>query len=127
MNEVVLDASAMLAFFNQEDGGNVVAQHLDQSVMSAVNLSEVIAKLIDQKIPELLIREFVTQLTVKIIPVNQEQAVLAGLLRLPTKTFGLSLGDRCCIALGLPLNYPVLSAARAWQLLELEIAVRLIR
>jgi endonuclease YncB( thermonuclease family) len=84
MDEVVLDASAMLALFNQEEGCDVVDQCLDQGVMSTVNLSEVIAKLVDKNVPESLIREFVSQLKVRIIPVDQEQAMIAGLLRLQT-------------------------------------------
>jgi PIN domain nuclease of toxin-antitoxin system len=127
MNKVVLDASAMLALFNQEEGHEIVSQSLDQAVMSTVNLSEVIAKLVDKNIPDYLIKEFISQLTVEIIPADPEQAVIAGLLRLQTKSFGLSLGDRFCIALGLQLNFPVMTADRAWERTNLGIEVRLIR
>jgi PIN domain nuclease of toxin-antitoxin system len=127
MNNLVLDASAMLALFNQEEGHEVVSQYLDQAVMSTVNFSEVIAKLVDKNIPETLIQEFISQLTVRIIPADPQQAVIAGLLRLQTKTFGLSLGDRFCIALGVQLNSPVMTADRAWERINLGIEVRLIR
>lgn len=127
MNEIVLDASAMLAFLNQENGHDVVSQCLEAAVMSAVNLSEVIAKLADKNISESLIQEFVTQLPVKIIPVDTEQAVIAGLLRLPTKGLGLSLGDRFCLALGKQRSSAVITADRAWERLQLGIEIRLIR
>jgi PIN domain nuclease of toxin-antitoxin system len=127
MNEVVLDSSAILAFLNQEPGGEIVAQCIDQALMSTVNLSEVIAKLVERGISESVIQEFVAQLRVRIVPVDQEQAVTAGLLRLQTKAVGLSLGDRICLALGLQRNCPVLTTDRAWSQVELEIEVRLIR
>jgi PIN domain nuclease of toxin-antitoxin system len=127
MNEVILDASAMLAFLNQEPGSEVIAQCLDTAVMSTVNLSEVIAKLTEKEIPESVIREFVSQLQVKIISVDKEQAVMAGLLILQTKAMGLSLGDRLCLALGLQLNCPVMTTDKAWRQVELGIEVRLIR
>jgi PIN domain nuclease of toxin-antitoxin system len=127
MNKFVLDSSAMLAFINEEPGAEVVAQSLNQAIMSAINLSEVVTKLADREVPESVIQKFVAQLRVKIIPVDQEQAVTAGLLRLQTKSVGLSLGDRICLALALQQNCPVLTSDRAWEQVELGIEVCLIR
>ena len=47
MTEVVLDASAVIALINKEPGADVVDAVLDEAVISAVNLSEVIAVLTD--------------------------------------------------------------------------------
>jgi len=47
MSRYVLDASAILALLNQEPGYDRVAQVLDNSSVSAVNLSEVISKLLE--------------------------------------------------------------------------------
>jgi hypothetical protein len=44
---IVLDASAVIALINEEPGADVVDAALDDAVISAVNLSEVIAVLID--------------------------------------------------------------------------------
>jgi PIN domain nuclease of toxin-antitoxin system len=52
VNKVVLDASALLALVNQEAGQEVVAELLPRSVVSAVNVSELVAKLTEQGIPE---------------------------------------------------------------------------
>ena len=127
MSEVVLDASALLAFLNQEKGSEIITQYLDRSAMSSINLSEVIAKLVERNIPEDVIRELFSQLKIDIIPVDQEQAVTAGFLRSQTRSAGLSLGDRICLALGLQLNLPVLTTDRAWEKVSLSIEVRLIR
>lgn len=127
MSEVVLDASALLAFLNQEKGSEIIAQYLDRSAMSSINLSEVIAKLVERNIPEDVIRELFSQLKIDIISVDQEQAVIAGFLRSQTRSAGLSLGDRICLALGLQLNLPVLTTDRAWEKVSLSIEIRIIR
>jgi PIN domain nuclease of toxin-antitoxin system len=127
MSEVVLDASALLAFLNEEPGSEVVASYLDRAAMSAVNLSEVVAKLTERDTPEALIQEFVEQLQVSIVAVDQSQAVAAGLLRPQTRAFGLSLGDRACLALGLHLNQPVITTDRQWQNLDLALEIQVIR
>ena len=128
MSEVVLDASAVLAFLNQETGAEAVAELLDKAAISTVNLSEVVAKLSEKGISEELVREFVEQLNVPVVSVDKEQAIIAGLLRIETKALGLSLGDRMCLALGLRLNHPVITTDRQWANLELEgLEIRVVR
>ena len=48
MSSWVLDASALLAMLNSEPGSERGTVALADSVMSSVNLSEVVAKLVDQ-------------------------------------------------------------------------------
>jgi PIN domain nuclease of toxin-antitoxin system len=120
VSEFVLDASAVLAFLNQETGAETIAPYLAKAAMSAVNLSEVIAKLAERGIPEELIREFIEQLNMKVVSVDKEQAIVAGLLRPETKALGLSLGDRMCLTLGLQLQQPVITTDRQWDKLRIE-------
>lgn len=47
INKVVVDASAVLALLNQEDGSEEISQLIGNAVISSVNLSEVVAKLAD--------------------------------------------------------------------------------
>ena len=42
MNKVILDASAFLALINNEDGKDIVEPLLPYSIMSSVNISEVV-------------------------------------------------------------------------------------
>ena len=48
-------------------------------------------------------------------------------LRTLTRVQGLSLGDRSCLALGLRLGRPVLTADRGWLAVDVGVSVRLIR
>ena len=47
MSKFVVDASAILALLNQENGSENIAQLIDDAIINSVNLSEVIAKLAD--------------------------------------------------------------------------------
>lgn len=57
MSSFVLDASALLALVNQEPGQEIVAEVVATSAVSAVNLSELVAKLTDYGMPEADIQE----------------------------------------------------------------------
>ncbi|HZU68866.1 MAG TPA: hypothetical protein VFA09_16440, partial [Ktedonobacteraceae bacterium] len=55
---------------------------------------------------------------------SYELAYIAGLLRTLTKHAGLSLGDRCCLALAQSRNLSVFTTDRQWANLSLDIQVR---
>ena len=127
MSKYVLDASAMLALLNQEPGMEQVAAVLGESCMGTVNYCEVLGKLIDAGLPEEDARESVELLNVEVIPFDTDMARLAAVLRPTTKTLGLSLGDRSCLALALSRRNVVLTAERAWAKLKIGVKVELIR
>jgi PIN domain nuclease of toxin-antitoxin system len=127
VNEVVLDASALLAFLNQETGKEVVAELLPGAAVSAVNLSEVVAKLLEATMPVDAVRSALGDLGLDVRPFDAEMAYAAGALRTTTRKLGLSLGDRACLALGQLLARPVLTTDRAWEGLDLGVTVRTIR
>ena len=128
MRTAVLDASALLAFFSNEPGSEQVAQLImDGVIMSTVNLSEVIAKLSEANVPEQVIHKSLDLLGIEIIAFDVNHAYKAGLLRLATKTFGLSFGDRACLALAQHFTLPAVTADKTWVKLTLGITVQLIR
>ncbi len=127
MSEVVLDASAVLALLNQETGSAEISQFIGNAAISAVNLSEVIAKLAEAGIPAEDIRQILENLNLEVIPFNEEQAFKAGMMRPATKSIGLSFGDRACLALGIFLNQPVLTTDRLWGSLSVGIEIRVVR
>lgn len=127
MSEWVLDASAVLALIFEEHGAETIKPRLSQSILSSVNLVEVISKLVDSELAPRREREFMRGLNCEIAPVDETLALRAGLMRRETRTFGLTLGDRVCLALAEREGLPVLTADRAWAALPLAIDVRLIR
>jgi ribonuclease VapC len=123
----VLDASAILALSNQEPGADEVERAIgDGAAVSAVNLSEAVAKLSADR-ADAMVREFLDVFQLQVVPFDAEAAYQTGFLRNATKHMGLSLGDRACLVLARQLSVPVLTTDRAWQRLQLDITVRLIR
>ena len=110
MARVVLDASAILALLNGEPGSRIVEENLPEAAVSAVNLSEVIAKLSERGMPEAAIRVALEGLGLDVHPFDGASAFSAGTLRPATRGLGLSMGDRACLTLGLSLSAPVLTA-----------------
>ena len=125
----VLDASALLAAFFDEPGAEVVAERMNGALMSAVNLSEVVAKLIDRGASPDQIAEIMAQLDIDVVPHDERQATTAGLLRRETRSSGLSLGDRACLALAIERRAVALTGDRAWLALAepLQVEVMAIR
>jgi PIN domain nuclease of toxin-antitoxin system len=115
LNDPVLDASAVLALLNKEPGHEQVMAALPAAVIGTVNLTEVIAKLCERGVPPEAALEAVECLGVEIVPHSLEHALRAGELRPITKAFGLSLGDRACLALGRERSAPVITAERHWD------------
>jgi PIN domain nuclease of toxin-antitoxin system len=127
VNDVVLDASALLAVLRVEPGVERVEQRLENASIGAVNLSEVVAKLIEDGVPEAEIRLAVGRLELDVHPFDAEHAYIAGVLRKASRAFGLSLGDRACLALAQSLGAPALTADHSWSRLGLDIDIEVIR
>jgi ribonuclease VapC len=123
----VIDASALLAVINQETGADAVIPFLRQSLVSAVNLSEVYTKLFDKGIDADLADAQVKRLELNIEPFGESLAFQAAGLRLSTRHLGLSFGDRVCLAQAQLSNLPVLTADKEWAKLDIGIEIRLIR
>src|ERR1700691_2605267 len=115
MNRIVLDASAILAVINAEPGADKLTPDLlARGVGSAVNLAEVQTKLVSRGWTSQEAWEDATSPVREIVPFDEEQAKMAGDLAGQTRPFGLSLGDRACLALGIALKAPVYTADRTW-------------
>jgi ribonuclease VapC len=127
VNRVVLDASALLALLLHERGADAVAPHLPRAVLSTVNYSETLTKLIDRGKPLGESVAGLARLRLEVVPFDAEQAATAASLRPVTKALGLSLGDRACLALGLIRQSPVLTADREWVALDIGVRVECVR
>jgi ribonuclease VapC len=127
MAEYVLDASAVLADLHGEPGGDVVRAAMRGSVMSAVNLAEVITKLIDHGLTAEQASSLSDQISSEVLDADRRRAGSAGALHAETRRTGVSLGDRFCLALARELSLPALTADRRWKDLGLGVEIQLIR
>ena len=127
MTTHVADASAILAMLDREPGHQRVEAALAETVMSTVNLAEIVTSLINKGIPAADARSTTESLEIETVPLDRELALAAGVLREGTRSHGLSLGDRACLALGRHLALPVLTADRTWADLDVGIEIQLIR
>ncbi|MHB8618978.1 MAG: PIN domain-containing protein [Chloroflexota bacterium] len=123
----VLDASALLATVHQEPGAEVVKQHLEDAVISAVNWAEVVQKALAWGVDVQRMRAYIDSLRVLIVPFDADAADAAAGLWIETRRAGLSLADRCCLALARRLRIPALTADRAWAQLAINVDIRVIR
>lgn len=115
MSNVVLDASALLAMFNSEPGKEMVEEVLSDTIISAVNASEVIAELQKLDITADEARKMIETVVQEVVAFDLEQATNTAALKAEAQQFGLSLGDRACIALGQLKNCPVYTADKIWS------------
>lgn len=127
MSDAVLDASALIAMLRQEPGGDMVAAVLENAVISSVNLTEVITRMIDKGFTPEQAREITVASNINTIAFDEELAVIAGMMRISTRSRGLSLGDRACLALAHRMSVPALTADRNWLAVDVGVNVRLIR
>ena len=127
MSDAVLDASALLAVLNGEPGGEHVVPVLFEASVSTVNLAEVVTKMIQAGAVESQIRQRISGVGLTVVPFDQNLAYQTGLLTPQTRRYGLSLGDRACLALGKQTSLPVYTAERIWARVDVGVTVVLIR
>jgi ribonuclease VapC len=126
-NEFVLDASAVLALLKREPGAERVRAVLDRAILGAVNAAEVQSKLVDLGLSRHAAEARIRFLGCRIPAFSEEQAIEAGSLIAHTRSLGLSLGDRACLALAIDRKATVYTTDRAWKNLSLGIEIEVIR
>lgn len=145
MPACVVDASAVLALLDEEEGTDAAADVLEDAAISAVNLAEVVAHLIRGGLPpeELdgVLAPFpfaVHPFPFAVHPFAEADARAAGLMRavtepvrraLPPPRRTLSHGDQACLAPAARLALPAVTADRDRALYAeaAEVEVRTIR
>lgn len=128
MSRIVLDASALLAVLNGESGAErLTPQLLNAATVSTVNLAEAQGKLVREGANPDEAWENILSPIREAAEFTAEQAKIAGSLIAQTRTLGLSLGDRACLALGIALNAPIFTTDRSWKNLKLGVRIHVVR
>ncbi len=115
----VLDSSAVLAVLHQEKGAEKALTFFPDAVVSSVNLAEILTKSIERGHSKDSAIETFNLLQIKVIDFDFEQAAIAAELRPLSKHLGLSLGDRCCLALAMLHNATAVTADKDWAKLTI--------
>lgn len=127
MTKIVLDSSAVLALLLGEPGSDRVDAIRHQAVMSTVNICEVLTRLVDIGYAMKRAEAAFADLDIAQSPFDRADASSAAELRSSTRTSGLSLGDRACLALARQGRWPVVTGDRAWLQVEVGLDIQLIR
>ena len=124
---VVLDASALIALLADEPGADEVSGLVTSSLMSVVNLAEVLQWGIRRGEAIDTLPNSLNRAGLQFVDFDPEQAVQAADLWSAGRSAGLSLGDRACLGLARILGLPAITAERAWSRVNLGVQVRVIR
>jgi PIN domain nuclease of toxin-antitoxin system len=127
VNEAVIDTSVILAILKSEAIDERAYAIVDGAVMSAVNVAEVYTKLSDYKWFSAREVDILLETLDRIEPLTLSQARAAGLLRDSTRHAGLSLGDRCCLALAIELGADAYTAEHVWSRVDVGCKIHLLR
>ena len=125
MSAWVLDTSAILAYLVQETGADRIEGMIeDGAAVSTMIVQETMSKLVQLGLPREIAEAAIASVGLKVHDVTFALAIEAGAMFPLTRLFGLSHGDRACLALGRTLDAPVVTADKQWSRAANEIGVR---
>lgn len=127
MSSVVLDASAVTAVLRKEPGHENVLPVLRGSLISAVNLAEVLCTARLRDSDPLLDERHIKLMELQRVPFDENQAEIVASIYQATRGGTLGFADRACLALGLSRGLPVLTADNDWLKHPVGVEVRLFR
>ena len=107
----MLDASAVLAVMQRGEGSDRVIQLLPTAVISAVNVAEVLAKLVQKGMPGRAAVEAFDALNIEVAPFGLSEALSSVNFIHPK----LSLGDRACLATAAVKGAAAITADTIWK------------
>jgi ribonuclease VapC len=115
MIEYILDSTALIALVGLESGSQQVANLLESSAVSAVNLAETANKLLEKGFSEAEVRASLAKLELRVEDWTEDMAYQSAEFTQFNKSHGLSLGDRACLTLAKQLRATAVTSDRAWR------------
>jgi ribonuclease VapC len=127
--EVVVDASAVLAWVFDEDGADSVEHVFSRAGISAVNFAEVLHIGSVRQYPPDLLEADLAAFGLGLLPFtgNEARRTLEVKAAEDRAHVRLSSADRACLATGLSLGRPVVASDPAWKSLGLAVDIRQFR
>jgi ribonuclease VapC len=110
-----LDSTAVIALLYSEPGHQHVKEVLEKSVVSAVNLAEIVNKLAQRGPSSEAVRDSLVQLELRVEDWSEDMAYRSAEFSQLSKSHGLSLGDRACLTLAKQLRATAVTSDRAWR------------
>jgi len=127
IKKYVFDASALLAILYEENIDKNLEQYLENSLINLVNASEVLTVLQNRGMLKDIAKQVIESTVTEVISITFQESCLAAEIKVKNKQHGISTGDSFCLASGMQLNYPVITADKIWSKLDLDCEVILIR
>ena len=115
MIEYILDSTALIALVGSESGSQRIADLLENSAVSAVNLAETANKLLEKGFSQAEVRESLAKLELKVEDWSEAMAYRSAEFTRYNKSHGLSLGDRACLTLAKHLHATAVTSDRTWS------------
>lgn len=117
--EFVLDSSALLAVLLNEPGCDAVRAVIDRTLIHALNVAEVIGKLVREGVPSADAVASVEELSLAIREdFSLRMAADCGELIGKSRSIGLSLGDCVCLTTAAYADAVAITAERLWKKCE---------
>lgn len=121
----LLDASAVLAWLQQEPGGGAVGDVLEDALVTAANWSEVLQKTEQHGSSAREVTILLQALGLKVIDVTRADGEEAA--RLWQRGQDLSLADRLCLAAAKRLRRSAVTTESRWRIFAEEVDIQVIR
>jgi PIN domain nuclease of toxin-antitoxin system len=115
MADFVLDASAVVALLLGEPGSERVAGVAPSSALSTANYAEIVGYFARRGIDAEAVARALASFDIGMVELDASTAAQAGTWEPITRRQGLSLGDRCCLALAARQGAAAMTADRAWR------------
>lgn len=116
----VFDASAIMALLDKEPGSEEITRFLESSLVSTVNLAEVLQKAEHRGMPRASVRALIENAEIGIVPFDDDMAQMTAELWTTTRRRGLSLADRACLALTAAVNGIAVTTDTGWAGLDID-------
>ncbi len=115
----VFDSSALLAVLFSEKGADEVPQFMQGGhYISTVNMCEVLSKLQLKGVEIEPFDDAVEVFGLTLIPFSYAISIKAARLITLTEPYGLSLGDRACLATAMHMKAVAVTADKVWKKLD---------